>query len=257
YFTWAIDEARAVLSDDEFSVLAEHYHLQGRGEMHNDPARHVLYVDRDPDVVAAVLHRDVADVRRLLSSGREKLIAARGKRQMPYVDHACYANWNGLAITAFLDASVILGESRYRNLALRALDRFIEEGYRPESGFAHRLGTDPSSGVRTLDDQVQMADALLHAFQLPGDGRYLRRARARPPHPRRTRLPRTEARARRRQPRGGPAGQGLGRGTPGPGLDVHAGGGYRPGPPPPPRRGRAPGQAPPGPRRPASPPHLP
>src|SRR5207249_3596483 len=147
YFTWAIDEARAVLSDDEFSVLAEHYHLQGRGEMHTDPTRHVLYVDRDPDVVAAVLHRGVADVRRLLSSGREKLIAARGKRQMPYVDHACYANWNGLAITAFLDASVILGESRYRNLALRALDRFIEEGYRPQSGFAHRLGPDPSSGV--------------------------------------------------------------------------------------------------------------
>src|SRR5438445_10677321 len=101
YFTWAIDEARAVLSDDEFSVLAEHSHLHARGEMHNDPARHVLYVDRDPDVVAAVLHRDVADVRRLLSSGREKLIAARAARQTPYVDHACYANWNGLAITAF------------------------------------------------------------------------------------------------------------------------------------------------------------
>src|SRR5439155_17219088 len=80
-------------------------------------------------------------------------------------------------ITAFLDASVILGESRYRNLALRALDRFIDEGYRPESGFVHRLGTDPSSSVRTLDDQVQMADALLHAFQLTGDGRYLRLAR--------------------------------------------------------------------------------
>src|SRR5438128_32697 len=87
-FTWAIDEARAVLSDDEFSVLAEHYHLQGRGEVHNDPARHVLYVDRAPDVGAAVLHLDVGDVRRLLSSGREKLITARAARQPPSRDHA-------------------------------------------------------------------------------------------------------------------------------------------------------------------------
>src|SRR5207247_4464397 len=134
-----------------------------------DPARHVLYGDRDPDVVAAVWHRDVADVRRLLSSGREKLITARAARQTPYVDHACYANWNGLAITAFVDASVILGESRYRNLAMRALDRFIEEGYRPESGFAHRLGTAPTTGVRMLDGPVQMPDALLHVFQLTGD----------------------------------------------------------------------------------------
>src|SRR3989449_2896307 len=38
YFTWAIDEARAALSDDEFSVLAEHYHLPGRGGMDKDPS---------------------------------------------------------------------------------------------------------------------------------------------------------------------------------------------------------------------------
>lgn len=177
YFTWAIDEAQAALSDDEFAVLAEHYHLQGRGEMHNDPTRHVLYVDRDPDVVAAVLHKDAAEVRRLLSSGREKLVAARATRQPPYVDRACYANWNGMAITSFLEASVTLGESRYRELALRALDRFIAEGYRPESGFVHRLETDPSNGLRMLDDQVQMANALLHASQLTGNTRYLLLAR--------------------------------------------------------------------------------
>src|SRR5713226_8874928 len=58
YFTWAPDEAKGVLSDDEFAVLAEYYHLQGSGQMHEDPSRHVLFVDRDPDVIAAVLHRE-------------------------------------------------------------------------------------------------------------------------------------------------------------------------------------------------------
>jgi len=177
YFTWAIDEARTALSDDEFAVLVEHYHLQGRGEMHTDPTRHVLYVDRDLDVVAVLLRRDVAEIRRLLSSGREKLIAARAKRQTPYVDHACYTNWNGMAIAAFLDAFVTLGEPRYRDLALHALNRFIEQAYRPESGFVHLLGTESSSGLRMLDDQVQMANALLHASQVTGDSRYLQLAR--------------------------------------------------------------------------------
>src|SRR2546427_11144224 len=177
YFTWAIDEAQAALSDDEFAVLVVHYHLQGRGEMHTDPARHVLYVDRDPDVVSVLLRKDIADVERLLTSGRPKLLAARAQRPAPYVDHACYANWNGMAIAAFLDAFVALGEPRYRDLALRALDRFIAEGYRPESGFVHLLGADPSSGLRMLDDQVQMANALLHAAQVTGDSRYLLLAR--------------------------------------------------------------------------------
>ncbi len=177
YFTWAVDEAKAALSADEFAVLAEHYHLQGHGEMHTDPTRHVLFVDRDPDVIAAVLHKDVAEVRRLLASGREKLIAARRQRKAPYVDEACYANWNGMAITAFLDAYAALGEPRHRELALRALDRFIADAYRREAGFAHVLGTDAAGGPRLLDDQAQMAAALLRAYEVTGSNRYLMLAR--------------------------------------------------------------------------------
>ncbi len=177
YFTWAADEAKAALSADEFAVIAEHYHLAGQGEMHTDPSRHVLFVDRDPDVIAAVLHKDVAEVRRLLASGREKLIAARGQRKAPYVDEACYANWNGMAITAFLDAYAALGAPRYRELALRALDRFMTETYRAEAGFAHVLGRDAAGGLRLLDDQVQMAAALLRAYEVTGSSRYLTVAR--------------------------------------------------------------------------------
>ncbi len=172
YFTWAIDEAKAALSSDEFAVLAEHYHLRDRGEMHTDPTRHVLFVDRDPDVIAVLLHNEVADVRRLLSGGREKLAAARAGREAPYVDDAVYANWNGMAISAFLHAHTALGDERFRTLALRALDRFISEGYQPDRGFAHALNG-AAGGPLLLDDQVQMARALLDAFEVTGGVRYL------------------------------------------------------------------------------------
>jgi len=177
YFTWAIDEAKAALTPDEFAVCAEHYHLQGQGEMHADPTRHVLFVDRDPDVIAAIQHREVAAVRRLLASGREKLRAVRRQRRAPYVDDVCYANWNGMAITAFLDAYAALGSAPYRALALRALDRFIADAYRPETGFMHAPGRD-AGGPRLLDDQVQMAAALLRAYEVTGTDRYLVTARA-------------------------------------------------------------------------------
>lgn len=185
YFTWSEDEARAVLTADEFAVLAEHYHLQGQGEMHEEPRRHVLFIDRDADVIAAVLRKDVQEVQRLISSGRKKLAAARARRQMPYVDTAPYANWNGMAISAFLAASTALAEERYRTLALRALERFLAEGYTKEHGFVHVLagpghdrgGTGGVSGLRLLDDQVQMAQALLDAYEVTGDSRYLLTAR--------------------------------------------------------------------------------
>ncbi|MGH2398641.1 MAG: thioredoxin domain-containing protein [bacterium] len=173
YFTWTEGEAKSVLTDAEFAVIAEYYHLRGTGEMPHD-GRHVLFVDRDPDVIAAVTHREPVEVVRLIDSARQKLSAARAARQAPYVDTALYANWNGMSISAFLAASVALNVPAYRDLALRALDRFISEGYGKDSGFVHVLG---GAQQRLVDDQVQMAQALLDGYEISGRGRYLALAR--------------------------------------------------------------------------------
>lgn len=174
YFTWSIEEAKAALSADEFAVLAERFHLQGHGEMHADPTRHVLFADKDPDVIAAITGRAIDDVLRLIESGTRKLAEARMPRKTPYVDTAIYVNWNGMAISAFLEVFKGLGEERYRGLAVRALDRILDEGYEDERGCAHVLG---STGTRLLDDQVQMTQALLDAYEVTGTPRYLRTAR--------------------------------------------------------------------------------
>ncbi|HEU5300053.1 MAG TPA: thioredoxin domain-containing protein [bacterium] len=173
YFTWTAEEAAAVLAPAETAVIAEHYHLQGPGEMHGS-GRHVLFVDRDPDVIAAVTGRSADEVRTLLASGRMKLAAVRMTRRAPYVDEALYANWNGMAISAFLAASHALGEPSYRVTALRTLERFLAEGYEMGRGFVHVLG---GSVPGLADDQVQMAAALLDAYEATGEDRYLRLAR--------------------------------------------------------------------------------
>jgi hypothetical protein len=171
YFTWSESEARAALTDDEYDVISASYHLSGPGEMPHDPSRHVLFVDKDPDVIAAAGGRSVEDVRRLLSGGRQKLDAARATRQAPYVDTALYTNWNGMAISAVIAAALALGDPRYEQAAKRSLDRLLREAYVPGEGFRHVAGL-PSS-VRLLDDQVQMAQALLDAYETTAEARYL------------------------------------------------------------------------------------
>jgi len=173
YFTWTEAEARAVLDADEFAVAAEYFHLSGPGEMHDPERRHVLFVDRDPDVIALATRRDVVDVRRRLDQARTKMAAARALRRAPYVDPALYAGWNGMAITAVLTAGAAFGDTAYRTAGLAALDRFLAEAYRPESGFAHT----PGGTVRTLDDQVHLALALLTAYESTAGARYLAAAR--------------------------------------------------------------------------------
>ena len=44
YFTWTLDEGRAVLTEEEAQVAALHYDINEIGEMHHNPAKNVLYV---------------------------------------------------------------------------------------------------------------------------------------------------------------------------------------------------------------------
>ena len=203
YFTWTVAEARAVLTEDEFAVAAEHFHLSGPGEMHDAERRHVLYADHDPDVIALTSRRDVAEIEGIIQRAKQKLAAARGSRPAPCVDTALYASWNGMAIVAMLDAASAFGDSAYQASALRALDRLLAEAYDPARGFMHT----PGGAVRTLDDQAQMALALLTAYEVTAEDRYLAAARA-------------TAEAAVRDFWGGEAFLDIPRGTAGPGLEV-------------------------------------
>src|ERR1700687_1358954 len=52
YFTWTLEEARAVLTEEEAQVAALHYDINEVGEMHHDPAKNVLYVRAPIDEIA-------------------------------------------------------------------------------------------------------------------------------------------------------------------------------------------------------------
>jgi uncharacterized protein len=192
YYTWTREEAAAVLPADELAAAALRYHLDGPGEMHHDPRRHVLYIDKDPDVIGAVLGRPVDDVRALLARAQDRLLAARAKRTAPFVDRTIYAGWNGMMISAFFAAARLPGLADAAGDALRALERVVRDAYEPASGrdvLAHavgsgRAGAGPGRGFRhvvgpsdgiggLLDDQVHMAAALLDGFEHTGEPRYL------------------------------------------------------------------------------------
>ncbi len=52
YFTWTLDEARAVLTEEEAQVAALHYDINEVGEMHHNPAKNVLYVRAPVEEIA-------------------------------------------------------------------------------------------------------------------------------------------------------------------------------------------------------------
>jgi len=182
YFTWTVDEAKAVLSHDEFQAIALHYDIGETGEMHHNPAKNVLWIAMPPDEVAGTMGRDISDVLDLLALARAKLTAARLQRRAPYIDKTIYTNWNAMCISAYLHYARVTRRAEPRQFALRSLDRILAEAWQSERGLSHVIAySDPAAEKRyvpgLLDDYAYSAIACLDAYEISGDFSYFRFAR--------------------------------------------------------------------------------
>jgi uncharacterized protein len=129
YFTWTLDEARAVLNKEEARVAALRYEIGEVGEMHHSPAKNVLYVRASIEEIGAQMGVRAERVAELLDSAKKKMYAARLLRMTPYVDKTVYVSWNGMCVSAYLEAAKVLGLENARKFALLSLDRVLAEAW--------------------------------------------------------------------------------------------------------------------------------
>ena len=179
YFTWTADEARAVLSLDEFQAAALHFGINDVGQMHHNRAKNVLEINMLSDEIANRMNREVTEVLDLLAIARAKLSAARLQRPVPYIDKTIYTNWNALCISAYLAYARVTQRADRRQFALRSLDRILAEAWKPGRGLSHVIAySDPKAEKRfvrgLLDDYAYTAIACLDAYEVTGDMSYFR-----------------------------------------------------------------------------------
>lgn len=98
-------------------------------------------------------------------SERERL-----KTGTPMVDQTKYADSNGKAALAWLQAWEVLGDDSLRATALKSLRLFLRSRS-PKGAFPHYLGDRRRTAF--LMDQVYLGQGLLEAFQISGDKNYL------------------------------------------------------------------------------------
>ncbi len=180
YFTWTLDEARAVLTSDELALAAAYYDIGERGEMHHDPRRNVLWVAKTPEELAAEHSLSVEQVHALLTTIKQKMYAARLLRPAPFLDRTLYTNWNALLISATLQAARALGQPEDVAFALRSLDRLLAEAPDDKNGLRHVIAYAEAGKAERpaglLDDYAYTVLALLDAYEASGKLDYLSRA---------------------------------------------------------------------------------
>jgi uncharacterized protein len=178
YFTWTLDEVRAVLTPEESRVIELYYDVEPHGEMHHNPAKNVLWIARGFKEIGKILGRDPEDVITIKLNAEGKLLKARAERPTPFVDKTMYVAWNAMFVSAYLEASRAIGTTSIANdcrtFALKTLDRMLKEAWSETRGFAHRIGGPALEG--SLDDQIFGVIALLDAYETTLDPRYFEAA---------------------------------------------------------------------------------
>ncbi len=151
FYVWRRDEVEALLSADEFRVLAHRYGLDLEPNFEGIWHLHCF---------AEIAPTDKA----LLDSGRAKLLAARERRIRPGLDDKILTAWNGLMIRGLAVSGRLLGEPAHIDAACRAVDFLRQKCWRDGVLFASwKAGA--ARFPAYLDDHSFLLDALLELMQ--------------------------------------------------------------------------------------------
>jgi uncharacterized protein YyaL (SSP411 family) len=190
YFTWTLAEAREALSaagfaPAELEVALRYWGIGEQGDMHHNPAKNVLHVDRTLEERTAGTGRSLDDLRSqvdslrsLLDSARRALLAVRFERPTPFIDRTLFTGWNAMAVSAFLEAARVLKIDSARELALLTLNRLLREAWDGDQVLHHVIayGVQPGSGAQpaedvpgTLDDYAFTVHASIDGWLASGE----------------------------------------------------------------------------------------
>ena len=185
YFTWTRAEAEEVLERNEFLVVESLYNLRSVGDMHHNPLKCVLHVapvgGATVEQIAKVMKMDSEQVKALAGSAKQKMYAARLKRKTPYVDKTVYTGWNGMCISAYVQAGRVLHVPEAVAFGVKSLERLLDEAWGPH-GLAHVVayGEGVPAHARVagvLEDYAFMANAALDVWEASGEMKYFHAAR--------------------------------------------------------------------------------
>ena len=162
FYAWEREEVRQALSAEEFAAFAPRFGLDSPA---NFEGRWHLYVTATEEQIAALLQRPVAEVRALLGSARDKLLALRAQRVRPGRDEKILTSWNALMIRGLAIAARVHGAGELAGAASRALD-FIRATLWRDGRLLATCKDGRAHLNAYLDDYVYLVDAVLELQQV-------------------------------------------------------------------------------------------
>src|SRR5204863_6254757 len=119
FFVWDIEEVRSLLSEKDAEIFCDYYDISPAG---NFEGKNIPNVVRSLDEVAKKAGISVPDVQKSLDESRQKLFTERERRIKPDRDEKILTAWNGLMLSSFSEAGIVLDRPDYLDAARKNAD---------------------------------------------------------------------------------------------------------------------------------------
>jgi uncharacterized protein YyaL (SSP411 family) len=162
FYVWTPQQVAAVLSSEEYAVVAPHCGLDGPPNFENSHWH--LYVAKPLDAVAMDLDVSPEHAGKLLASARSKLFESRERRVRPGRDEKILVSWNALMIKGMARAGRVFGQRQWLESAFRAVD-FIRGSLWHDGRLLATFKDGYAHLNAYLDDHAFLLDALLELMQ--------------------------------------------------------------------------------------------
>ena len=171
FYTWDYEEMASILGED-LRPFTDYYNVHPFG---NWEGRNVLFVLETEEEFAERWKLDQATFKAQVARGREKLLAAREKRERPSLDDKILASWNGLMLKGCVDAYRVFQEPRYLEMARQNAAFLLEK--MSDQGLIYRSYKEGKRSIPGfLDDYANLIAAFVALYQVTFEEKWLHAA---------------------------------------------------------------------------------
>jgi len=183
FFTWTPQELTEILGSERAPVIAAYFgvseagNFEGRSIAHRDISMAQMLISLKGKDTGTASLQALTEERghEIVKQSRELLYQARQRRPLPLRDEKILASWNGLAISAFASAGLVLDDPAAVDQARRTAS-FMLESMVANGRLAHSFQEGISKGEGFLDDYAFFIAGLIDLFEATGEACWLERS---------------------------------------------------------------------------------
>ncbi|MDG5775403.1 thioredoxin domain-containing protein [Haloarculaceae archaeon H-GB1-1] len=171
FYVWTPSEVSEVVADETAADLfCDRYGITQSGNFEGDT---VLTRSESVESLADEYDLSESEVESLLADAKSQVFEAREQRVRPARDEKVLASWNGLMLSAFADAALVLDES-FAEPAAEALAFVREHLWDADAGrLARRFKDGDVKGDGYLEDYAFLGRGAFDLYQATGDVEHL------------------------------------------------------------------------------------